>query len=163
MRRVLRATVALFGISTAQSQQVEITSNVMIPGTCRVLTVAGRPAACTANPHVIYTALSNGRVMYGIGLEDGRVLGFVGESDRQPRPEEYWLYLARVRVNSHTDSLVLDVGGTCRVAMTADGLIVHRIHCSATDTAGKKFTLDFRGIGRPVIFLPDAPSVLCCK
>ena len=128
--------------------------NVGISGTCVSVAIGGKPVRCNAKPFVLYTALPNGRVLYNVALSDGRVMAFVGESDKQPRPEEYWLYLTRVRIAQGPQNVSSDVAGTCRMYQTSDGSVVHRILCEATDLSGSKFLLDFRGNGQRVEMLP---------
>lgn len=122
----------------------------IISGRCQSAMVNGRAVRCGDNPKVVFSNLPNGISMLNVALADGRVLAFVGDRDRQPRPEEYWLYLTRVRMGTAGQSLATDVAGTCKMLLTTDGSVVHSIKCEASDLSGSKLGLDFRGDGRPV-------------
>jgi hypothetical protein len=130
----------------AQPKQI-----VKIPGSCVVAQLAGNSVTCATNTGVIFVVLSNGVAMFNIPLADDRVLAFVGERDAQPAPGEYALYLQRVRLGLNAqESAATDVTGTCKMSMTPDGSMVHRIVCNASDISGRQFLLDFRGNDQPV-------------
>ena len=132
---------------------------VRISGTCRSVMVSGRPSACSRPVGVVYFALPNGRILLNIPLADGRTLAFVAENDRQPKPEEYWMYLSRVRLGTAAEtSMATDVGGFCKMLGSASGEIINSVLCEATDSGGNRFALDFRGDGRPVRHSPNRHS-----
>jgi hypothetical protein len=149
-RSTLAALVLLAATPTAAGQDEPVT--VVFPGACRTLAVDSKAMACTSRASVVYAALPNGRVVFSIPLSDGRLLGFVGEQDEQPRPEEYRLFLSRVRIGTRASSQATDVDGTCTVNQTADASVVHRLTCEAKDAVGNRFALDFRGNGQRVSF-----------
>lgn len=146
------ATVLLAWASGGEGAHAQSpgSTTMIIPGRCQSATVNGRAVRCGANPRVVYMNLPNGITMLNVALADGRVLAFVGDRDRQPRPEEYWLYLTRVRMGTSGQSLATDVAGTCKMLTTTDGSVVHSVKCEASDLSGSKLGLDFRGDGRPV-------------
>lgn len=111
--------------------------------------IGTRPPLPCGGTGVLYTVLPNGRVMLGVPMGDGSTLGFIAESDRQPRPENYVMQLARVRLSGRGGDQVETVTGTCEVAMSTDGLIWQRVVCEATNTRRQRTRLELVGDGRP--------------
>jgi hypothetical protein len=152
MRRLAIAIVAAQCVVTgASAVDMKI---VLASGHCESAQVASRPVACGSPNKVIYTMLSNGIVLFNVALADGRLYGFVGERDAQPKPELYVLYLRRVRLNRGEEGTRVDVSGTCRLDVSTDGKLFHHLVCDATDAQGGKYLLDFRGDGQPVEVMP---------
>ena len=73
----------------------------VIKGNCERVSLADVALQCAPGSGLIYTILSNGRALFTFQLADGRTASFVGEKDSQPRPEEYYLYLSRIRIVSN--------------------------------------------------------------
>ena len=134
----------------AQSQGAQGITTVIISGRCQLALVNSKPVRCGPNTRLVYDALPNGIVMINVALADGRILAFVGDHDRQPRPEEYWLHLTRVRMGTSGQSLTTDVAATCKMFQTTDASVVHSVKCEATDLSGSHIALDFRGNGSRV-------------
>ena len=149
MRQLAIAIIAMhMDVVGAKAADTTIT---IVGGSCQSVEVASQQVACGSPSSVVYSALPNGIVLFNVPLADGRVCGFVGDRDSQPKPEVYVLYLKRVRLARGSEGgTPIDVSGTCTVDVSTDGTLVHRILCDATDGQGGKYRLDFRGDGRPV-------------
>ncbi len=149
MRRLAIAILA--GQMVVVSAKAADTTVTIVGGHCQSIQVASRSTECGSPASVVYSALPNGIVLFNVPLADGRVYGFIGERDSQPKPELYVLNLKRVRLaRGREEGTRVDVSGTCEMDVSTDGTLVHRIVCDATDGQGGKYLLDFRGNGRPV-------------
>jgi hypothetical protein len=123
----------------------------VISGSCLIVQMASKSTTCATPATVVYMSLPNGVIVFNVPLSDNSVPAFVGDRDSQPKPEEYVLYLKRVRIaHGSEQETPVSVTGTCKMNVSTDGTIVHRIICDATDNQGRKFLLDFRGDGQPV-------------
>lgn len=146
---MLKIILTLLVLSSSAIAQTNNPITVVIPGECDRVVLGSRQTECSnrSTAHMlIYSAWSNGRVGFTIILSDTRALTFLGESDRQPTPNLYILYLARVRIGSpNQTSLVSDVGGTCAMNLSTDGNMVYRVNCQAFDAGGNEYILHFRG------------------
>jgi hypothetical protein len=143
---VIIASLAFIGGARAENATI-----IAIRGDCQVVQIANRTASCPPDSSVIYSNLPNGITLFNVPLSDGRVLGFIGDRDSQISAEEYVLYLRRVRLARGAESEnPIAVTGTCKMNVSTDGSVVHRITCDASDTEGNKFLLDFGGNGLPV-------------
>jgi hypothetical protein len=149
MRRfALAATVMPMFAAGLAAQGVTMTT---IGGDCRIIQIASRSAACAAPAMAVYTRLPNDTIAINVPLADERVLGFVGDRDAQPKPEQYVLYVKRVRIAKGAEQgTPVEVTGTCKMEISTDGSLVHRITCDATDQQGGKYLLDFFGNNQPV-------------
>jgi len=136
--------------SGALAEPSTVTTVAGIKGQCEVVSLAGIDAKCALGSGVIYSSLSNGRVLFSFALSDGRVVSFVGEKDSQPRPEEYFLYLSRVRVASKGSGFTATIAGQCKVSMSTDGKFWSLIQCDATDENSARYALRFASDGTPV-------------
>jgi hypothetical protein len=134
----------------ASAQQGVPTTIVGVKGTCENISLAGTPARCAPGAGVIYSVLPNGRVLITFPLADGRVASFVGEKDSQPRPEQYFLYLSRIRIVSNGTEFAAKLAGQCVVDMSRDGKIWLLVNCTATDENSEAYSFQFRGDGTPV-------------
>jgi hypothetical protein len=132
----------------ARAQNATLT---IASGHCEAVQVAGRSVDCAPPSKIVYSALPNGIILFNVPLADGRVFGFVGDHDSQPKPELYVLDLKRVRLaRGSEEGTRVDVTGTCKVDVSADGKLLHRVVCDAKDEHGGKYMLEFRGDGTPV-------------
>jgi hypothetical protein len=140
LKSLFSAGICLFGITPAFAT----TTTAAVGGICQNVLVAGQRTTCSSTG-VIYMQLPNGRVLFTVGLADRSVMSFVGEKDSQPNPEQYWLYLSRVRISSRSTDIVAKVAGTCVVKMTTDGTLWHSINCKAEGEGTSVYQLDFIG------------------
>ena len=150
MKRFAVAVAVIPFLATVAKAAQEWTV-IVVTGNCQVLQIASQSTACATPASAVYTSLPNGIVLFDVPLADGRVYGFVGDRDAQPKREQYVLYLKRVRLaNGPEPGTPVDVSGTCKMNVSTDGSIVHRIICNATDSQGGEYLLDFLGDGKPV-------------
>ena len=127
-----------------------------ITGACAKVQISSRTALCTDPAKLLYSASPNGIVMFTIILKNNVVVSFVGDRDSQPSPENYTLYLSRVRVaNSPAAPSVVNVAGKCDANISKDATIFYGLVCKASSMRGDSYLLSFRGDGKPV-----APSHL---
>ena len=132
------------------AQRPRVGMIVGLRGSCEKLVLAGRAAKCHPGSGLIYAHLPNGHVMLSFALADGRVAAFVGETDTQPQPEAYYLYLSRFRANSKGSAYVINVGGQCVIRMSLDGSVWSTINCDATDENGASYAFHFQTDGKPI-------------
>jgi hypothetical protein len=146
----LNAAVCLFfWANQIFAQQQDIDTMLGVHGWCDEFVLSDRKENCGSDG-ILYTHLRNGRVLIIVGMADGRAVEFVGEKDSQPRLEEYWLYLSRIRIGSRGSQHVLNVAGQCVIQMSKDGTVWSRVNCDATDENSARYRLLFRGDGHPV-------------
>ncbi|WP_458093881.1 hypothetical protein [Roseomonas sp. WA12] len=117
------------------------------PGRCE-MTVNDQPRTCSSG--LVYVHHTNGSVLISIASGPGVTIGFQGDSDRQPRPEDYTLNLTRLHTSVSGRTAAKDVTGQCEISMSADGKTWHRATCRATDRGGMVTVMTFTGDGRPV-------------
>jgi len=117
------------------------------PGRCE-MDVNGSARPCTSG--LVYVHHTDGRVLLSVQAGPGVTIGFQADSDRQPRPEEYTMLLARMHTSVNGRSAAKAVSGACEIGMSADGRTWHRATCRATDRSGLVTTMTFTGDGRPV-------------
>lgn len=149
MRYRLRSLLVLFTFVAPGLALAQVDTIIGTHGSCDVFIIAGATTPCPPKG-VIYSHLTNGRALLSVGLPNDEILTFVGEKDSQPRLEEYWLYLSRVRIASRATEIVANVAGQCIIHMTRDGTIWSRIDCDATDERNRAYRLHFKPDGRPV-------------
>ncbi|MCR0982244.1 hypothetical protein [Roseomonas populi] len=130
------------------------------PGRCE-LSTAGRSQPCTSG--LVYVQHQNGTVLISVQSTPTSTIGFQGNSDTQPRPEEYTLNLSRMHTSVNGTTAAKSVSGTCQISMTADGQTWHRATCRARDGNGMETVMSFTGDGRQVTAArpgaqPGAPS-----
>ena len=132
-----------------------------VPGSCRGKLQLGAATLPCTGTGIVYMALPNGRVLltFGSATPEGSaaVVTFVGEHDRQVRPEDYVLYLSRVRYGAGSVERAWDVSGECKVTMNVAGTLWSEILCDATDADRRRYTVDFRGNGKTVNVSHGAP------
>lgn len=146
MRKILSFVGVVILYPCLANAEMQLT---VIDGSCVTLQIANESASCT--PPVIYSTAENGIILIQVSLrDDERVLGFVGDHDQQPAPEHYTLFLKRIRIAKGAVSKPTNVNGTCKMDVSTDGTLVRRIICDATDDAGVKYLMDFRGNDHPV-------------
>lgn len=119
-------------------------------GTCGLLELAGRKVPCSYTTGVIYSLLKNGRVLISIGVNKNKVLSFVGSKDSQPSPENYFLYLSRIDINTVAVKSVVDVGGECHLIMSVSGKRWHSLDCTAQDANGANYILRYKFYDQPI-------------
>src|SRR6185503_2091291 len=96
MRRLAIAIVA--GQLIVAGARANDMTMMIAGGQCLAAQVASQSIACGPPPKIVYVALPNGIIIFNVGLADGRVYGFVGDRDFQPKPESYELFLKRIRL-----------------------------------------------------------------
>jgi hypothetical protein len=135
-------------VLTVKAEDIKVVS---ISGACQRVELFSKPAQCALGSPAIYMALPNGIVMFQFSLDDQSAVAFAGDRDSQPEPEEYTLYVKRVRISrSVQGGPATDVDGTCKMTVSTGGSMVHQIICSAADQRGGRFLLEFRSDGQPV-------------
>lgn len=117
------------------------------PGRCE-MTVDGQPRTCSSG--LVYVQHTNGSVLISVASGPGVTIGFQGDSDRQPRPEDYTLHLTRMHTSVSGRTAAKEVTGQCEISMSADGQTWHRATCRATDRSGMVTVMSFTGDGRQV-------------
>lgn len=117
------------------------------PGRCE-MTVDGDPRPCTSG--LIYVQNAQGVILLSVQSGPEVTIGFQVASDRQPRPEEYHMTLARMHTAIGGQSTAKDVEGSCELSLSADGQTWHRATCEATDRSQRVTRMTFIGNGQPV-------------
>ena len=138
----------LFQINYARAEKPPSPQVVGFAGTCDELTVAGTAEECVGK--LSYMNLRNGTVVLSIETKKGYMVSFVGEKDSQPRPEEYHLYISRVRMFTKATESVASAAGQCVVSMSRDGTIWSEIKCQATDADRASYDMTFRPDKKPI-------------
>lgn len=147
MTKIGFGLVAALAPAVAGAQPSKPTTVAGTKGQCEEVELAGQISKCKPDSGIIYMQLPNGNVLFTFALDDGRMASFVGEKDSQPRPEEYHLYLSRIRIVSTGSDFVAKIAGQCIVQMSRDGKIWSRIDCTATDENSAAYRLTFKGDG----------------
>jgi hypothetical protein len=132
----------------------------LMSGKCSTLKIAGRDFACRA---VAYFHGEQGRANFTIALDDpadnSHVISFSGENARREEQNNlYELRIDRMLLSSKdrpkVDGLPVPSvelsDGTCRQFGNLAALQISTISCTATDTSGKKYELQFESDGRPI-------------
>jgi len=88
--------------------------------------------------------------MLSISAGVGPMISFVAESDSQPRPDNYTMYLARIDEITNATTAQTKVAGMCNFSMTHDGKAWTHIVCQAQDADNASYALDFRPNRAPV-------------
>jgi predicted aspartyl protease len=149
MWRWLRFILLVFPFFAPEIASAQVDTMAAVHGSCEIFIVAGIQTPCPPKG-VMYSHLTNGRVLLSVALPTEEILSFVGEKDSQPRLEEYWLYLSRVRIGSRATEIVAQVAGQCVVHMTRDGTAWFRLDCDATDEQNRAYRLHFEADGRQI-------------
>jgi hypothetical protein len=139
----------LLAILAAAPAYAEEKASVTVIGTCKTVIIAGKPDHCMEVPQVTYSLLDNGRAMLAFVIGDGRLVAFVSEKDAQPRPQNYYMYLSRVRIATMGSQFTANIGGQCLITLTPDKTVWPTITCNATDENGATYSLDFQSNGEP--------------
>ncbi len=147
--RLLLVSVAVFSVSSRciAAAPPDIDTLASVGGVCQAMQLAGRAVTCQKVRGIIYTHYRHGTVMLSIGLDDGRIMGFVADRDDQPRPEDYWLYLSRIRIVGRAVQKLIKVAGTCKISMSENGMTWKSVKCDAEDANGASYSLQFVGEG----------------
>ena len=150
----LHNIVLVVGILTSSSAHAQnlgpIQALVTAGGKCSHLELAGQKVPCSYAKGVIYTLLSNGRVLFTIGLSKDKILAFVGSKDSQPSAGNYFLYLSRVDITTKAMKSFVDVGGECHLSLSRSGKIWYALTCNAQDADGAAYLLDYKFTDKPV-------------
>ena len=181
MRDLVLLTAALVAIgATARADVVGHTITADIAGRCEQLVVAGVRKPCP--PGSVSLVLTHRHTSIGVRWPDGQDFSFEVSPDRRtwrPGPGDYRLPLASVSSHGDTgartgDAPLLgpvggghDVVGECRILLSPDGTVWHRLECHARDaararyglvlTGGGKMTFLDRGQPQDPPFMPNAP------
>jgi hypothetical protein len=160
MRPTLSAMLAGFAVAVAplaalaQPRAAPVTPGqpmprlvIGAPGRCE-MTTAGRTMPCTSG--LIYVQHVNGTILVSVQSGPDVTIGFEGDSDRQPRPEEYSLHLTRLHSSVSGRTAAKGVTGSCEISMSNDGRTWHRATCRAADGNGMVTEVRFTGNGQPV-------------
>ncbi len=145
----LRSILIVLSFVAPGTASAQADTMAAVHGSCEIFIVAGIQTPCPPKG-VMYSRLTNGRVLLSVALPNEQILSFVGERDSQPRSEEYWLYLSRVRIGSRATEIVAQVAGQCVVHMTRDGTAWFRLECDATDEQDRAYRLHFEADARPI-------------
>lgn len=118
---------------------------VFAKGNCTSLVVSGRSYSCNA---VVYAHLKNGRTSWQVPMPDGALM-LSGARDSQPEPSRYILQIDTLRLSQGSSGRAT---GTCTANLSADGVYLHSLSCSATSAQKgvETIQLEFKGDGSPV-------------
>jgi hypothetical protein len=148
--------VAIYSVmGNASEPTVSIDETALVSGKCESMIIAGNQQRC-AGTVVMYTHLTNGRVLLTTDMPGNQKVAFVAESDSLTG-STYRAYLTRVRVEG-ANSLALTVSGTCSVALSGSGDIWARVDCDAIDDGMRQYQLRFRSDGGPILRIPARPG-----
>jgi len=128
-------------------------------GKCTVLKIAGRSYTCKA---VAYAHSEAGRVSFAVALEDpaddGHVVSFSGEKGKRFDDNSYELPVDRMLLNSKHRPKVHGLPvpseeastGICRQFGNFAARRVSSVSCTATDSRGQSYELQFVSDGSPI-------------
>jgi hypothetical protein len=160
-RQVFTVAVILFAtpsLAEIKRQEPDTDIFVLMSGKCSTLRIAGRDFACRA---VAFFHSEQGRANFTIALDDpaddSHVISFSGENSRREQDDRYELQIDRMMLNSKNrpkvDGLPVPSAepatGLCRQFGNVSTKQVSSISCSATDTNGKTYELQFESDGSP--------------
>ncbi len=143
----------------------------LMSGHCKTLKVAGRTFACKT---VAYAHGNQGRVNFAVAVDDptdeSHVVSFSGENGKRADDNSYELPIDRMLLNSKdrpkVDGLPVPAEqtstGTCRQTGNFAAKKVKDVTCSATDSEGRRYELQFVSDGTPVSvrrIRQSAPSI----
>ena len=134
------------------ADDIELDLIAVLQGRCATMTVAGKDAACATRGGVLVTRLKNNRTLVMVGMQDGRsALTFVGDGAPGGADPLTDLKITRVYVGSDPNAPHIDAAGACRLSPGPDGRATPVLACSATDSAGARYSLDFESAGAPQV------------
>jgi len=138
--------IALF--STAVCAQESLAGAIMVfaKGKCTTLSVSGEKYTCKA---VVYSHFKNGRTAWQVAIPDGAIM-LAGGRDSQLDPTRYVPQIDTLRAGrGDGSSQPYKAQGTCTAKLSADGVYLHSLSCSATNGI-EDVQIEFFGDGTPV-------------
>jgi hypothetical protein len=155
----LVASVSAGPAAAATGDEVyDIDMIVTMSGKCTVFRSAGQNLPCRA---VKYFHGESGRAYFTIAVDDpadkGRIVSFSGDKARRDKNDFYELTIDQVLLNSRDRPLVGGVRvprvepstGMCKQLGDIESKAIKSITCSATDTAGRAYELQFQTDDQP--------------
>ncbi|WP_372703283.1 hypothetical protein [Bradyrhizobium sp. Bra64] len=131
----------------------------LMSGKCTTLKIAGRDYGCKA---VAYAHSEAGRVSFAVALEDStddaHVVSFSGENGKRFDDNSYELPIDRMLLNSKDRPKIHGLPvpseevstGVCRQFGNFAARRVSSVNCTATDSRGRNYELQFVSDGSPV-------------
>jgi hypothetical protein len=158
-RPILAAAFALLATAAMAGPVYDVDLYALMSGKCSTVRVAGRDFGCKA---VAYFHSQQGRADFTVVLDDpadsAHIVSFSGDNARREQDDLYELSIDRMLLKSKdrpkVDGLpvpsVETSSGTCRQLGSFATRQLSSISCSATDTNGKKYELQFESDGAPM-------------
>ena len=153
------AVPALAEAQADQGTKPDIDLYAHMSGRCRTLRVAGHNFACKV---VAYFHSEKGRANFSVALDDptdaSHVISFSGEYGHRTQENQYVLAVDRMELKSKdrpkVDGLPVPAvelsNGVCRQSGNFATRLVSSITCSATDSNGRLYELQFESDGSPI-------------
>ncbi len=167
-RQLLVAAIAALGSPSMAAPPVSIETGQLDPsvdiyalmsGNCTRLRVAGHDFKCRA---VAFFHFEQGRAKFTVALDDptdrSHIISFAGENGRRSQDNLYELPIDRMLLNSKhrpkVDGLPVPSvelsAGVCRQLGNFAAGHVSSISCTATDSSGSSYELQFESDGSPI-------------
>jgi hypothetical protein len=149
----------IFVSDETKRQEIRTDLLASMSGKCSTLKIAGRDFACRA---VAYFHTDQGRANFTIALDDptddSHIVTFSGENGRRAHDNLYEVPIDRMLLSSKdrpkVDGLPVPFvelsAGICKQFGNFAAGQVSGISCSATDTSGKQYELQFESDGLPI-------------
>lgn len=143
----------------------------LMSGSCETFRIAGRQFTCNT---VAYAHDDQGRVNFAVVIDDpedsSRIISFSGENGKRADDNSYELVVDRMMLNSkdrpRVDGLPVptehQASGRCRQTGNLAAKRVSNIKCSAMDSDGRSYELQFVSDGSPAAvrrIRQSAPSI----
>ncbi len=145
-------------VASAGDEVYDIDMIITMSGNCTAFRVAGQNLPCRV---VKYFHGESGRSYFTIAVDDpadkGRIVSFSGDKARRDKNDFYELTIDQVLLNARDHPLVGGVRvprvepstGMCKQLGDIESKAIKSITCSATDTAGRTYELQFQADGQP--------------
>jgi len=158
-RPIFAAAILLLATPLAAEPVYDVDMYALMSGKCSTVRIAGADFACKA---VAYFHSQQGRADFTVVLDDpadnAHIVSFSGENARRDQDNLYELSVDRMLLKSK-DRPKLDglpvpsvelSSGTCRQLGSFATRQLSSISCTATDTKGRKYELQFESDGAPM-------------
>jgi hypothetical protein len=155
----LAASLSADPLAAATGDEVyDIDLIITMSGKCTAFRVAGQNLPCRA---VKYFHGESGRAYFTIAVDDpadkGRIVSFSGDKARRDKNDFYELTIDQVLLNARDHPLVGGVRvprvepstGLCKQLGDIESKAIKSVSCTATDTAGRTYELQFETDGQP--------------
>ena len=158
-RPAFAAALVLLAAPCAAEPVYDVDMYALMSGKCSTVKIAGRDFACKA---VAYFHSQQGRADFTVVLDDpadnAHIVSFSGENARREQDNLYELSIDRMLLKSkdrpRVDGLPVPSvelsSGTCKQLGSFVTRQVSSVSCTATDTKGRKYELQFESDGTPM-------------